>query len=277
MSESVAYTQSKDDIAFLDRLRPFTEDYQPNARVLGQIANHNLVIADGVSSAGKGTHLDLLFEHAHDLGLEGLHRVLSFTTRPPRPSELDGKDPYEAHLNVSDPNVRRELFAILQRQGLVQAISHPSGDIYGTRVKAYTGLPSRNIAEFTAAEAKRLKEEGIFPRLDRVVCIVPATGETWLRRWFARDGNSPDKYDKRLLESFESLEIGLNTGSHETVFVTNAYGEDENIPAAYLSMAAVLRGDYDSNMASASRDRALKMHAFIAGLLTDYVDIEFPK
>lgn len=277
MSESVAYTQSKDDIAFLDRLRPLTEDYQPNARVLGQIANHDLVIADGVSSAGKGTHLDLLFEHAHDLGLEGLHRVRSFTTRPPRPSELDGKDPYEAHLNVSDPSIRRELFAILRRRGLVQAISHPSGDIYGTRVKAYAGPPSRNIAEFTAAEAKRLKAEGIFPRLDRVVCIVPVNGETWLRRWFARDGNSPDKYDKRLLESFESLEIGLNTGSHETVFVTNAYGEDENIPAAYLSMAAVLRGDYDSNMASASRDRAHEMHAFIGGLLTDYFDIEFPK
>jgi guanylate kinase len=273
MSESVAYTQSEDDLVFLDSLRQFTEDYQPSTRVLGKIASHNLVIADGVSSAGKGTHLDFLFQHAHDLGLKELHRVLSFTTRPPRPSELEGKDPYEAHLNVGDPLIRKELLAILKRRGLVQAISHPSGDIYGTRVKAYTGPPSRNIAEFTAAEAKRLKEEGIFPGLEQVVCIVPVNGETWLRRWFARDGNEPDKYDKRLMESFESLEIGLNAVSHETVFVTNAYGENEEIPAAYLSMAAVLRGDYDTNLAAASRERAQEMHAFIGSLLTDFVDI----
>lgn len=272
MSESVAYTQTADDLAFLESLRPLTRDYQPNTRVLGQIANHDLVIADGVSSAGKGTHLDLLFRHASDLGLQGLHRMLSFTTRPPRPSELKGKDPYEAHLNVGDMNVRKELFAILRRRGLVQAISHPSGDIYGSRIKAYEGPPSRNIAEFTAAEAKRLKEEGIFPRLDQVVCIVPVNGETWLRRWFGRDGNSPKGYDKRLLESYESLEMGLNSDSHETVFVTNAYDEDEEIPAAYLSMASILRGDYDADMAAASRERAQEMHAFIGGLLTDSVE-----
>lgn len=274
MPESAAYTQSAEDLAFLDTLRQFTEDYQPSAEVLGRIANHNLVIADGVSSAGKGTHLDLLFQHANDLGLRNLHRVLSFTTRPPRTCELEGKDPYEAHLNVGDPVVSRELFAILMRRGLVQAISHPSGDIYGTRIKAYAGPPARNIAEFTASEAKRLKVEGIFPGLERVVCIVPVNGETWLRRWFTRDGNNPDKYDKRLLESYESLEIGLNAVSHETVFVTNAYGEDEEIPAAYLSMAAILRGDYDADMAAASRERAHEMHAFIGGLLTDHV--EFP-
>jgi guanylate kinase len=275
MSESAKYSQSADDLAFLDSLRVFTEDYQPNKEVLGHIASHHLVIADGVSSAGKGTHLDLLFKYAHDLGLEQLHRVLAFTTRPPRPSELAGKDPYEAHLNVGDPTIREELFAILQRQGLVQAISHPSGDIYGTRLSAYAEHPARNIAEFTAAEAKRLKVEGVFPGLEQVVCIVPVNSETWLRRWFARDGNNPDKYDKRLIESYESLEIGLNAVSHETVFVTNAYGEDEAIPAAYLSMAAVLRGDYDPDMATASRERAQEMHAFIGGLLVDHV--EYPE
>jgi len=266
---------SPEELAYLESLQPLTRDYQPSDEVLAHLGAVSLVIVDGVTSAGKGTHLDKLFQHNDELGVGALHRVMSFTTRPPRPSEIIGPDQYEAHLDVRWPWVRDFLTTGLRERRFVQAISHPSGDIYGSRAHAYLPRPATSVAEFTAAECERLVEEGVFPEA-RAICIVPYAGPSWLQRWVERDapnGGEPKDFGKRLVESHGSLETGLHSTAHETVFVTNAYGEDPGIPPAFESMAAVLRGDYDPNLAAASQDRAEKMFTYISKVMAGEIEL----
>jgi hypothetical protein len=266
---------SSEEFTYLESLRPFTSDYQPNDELLARLGAVSLVIVDGVTSAGKGTHLDKLFGHNDELGVGALHRVMSFTTRPPRPSEISGPDQYEAHLDIKWEWVRDFLARGLRERKFVQAISHPTGDIYGSRAEVYHPRPVTNIAEFTATECERLVNEGIFPEA-RAICVVPYAGPSWLKQWIKRDapkGGEPKDFGKRIEESRGSLYAGLHSTEHETVFVTNAYGEDTDIPPAYESMAAVLRGDYDPDLAAASQERAEKMLTYIGRIIAGEVEL----
>ena len=50
----------------------------------------------GLTGAGKSTYLDTIMANKDDKGLEKLNRLVYYTTRAPRPGEVDGVDYYFA-------------------------------------------------------------------------------------------------------------------------------------------------------------------------------------
>ncbi|HEX5368281.1 MAG TPA: guanylate kinase [Dehalococcoidia bacterium] len=88
-----------------------------------------LVVISGPSGAGKDSVADRLLE-----SLPGLHRVVTMTTRPPRPGEVDGRD----YHFVSEDEFR----ALLDADGFVE---------HATVYDRHYGVPRREIDESLAS------------------------------------------------------------------------------------------------------------------------------
>lgn len=275
--------------AYLRFVGPYAEGYEPGEATLERLQDVDLSILVGPAGAGKGVHLEKLLAHANALGLEGLKRVLSRTTRPIRPSELTGAKQYEEYANINDWVTRSRIATKLKQRGPVQVIRHPTGELYWTEESAFTHRPHKNVWEATALESRRLARAAIFPHMDTVMSIVPVTGKDWFDNWRGRDGENPPGFVDRLKEAHQSFGLALNDPvlKEKTVFVVNNYGpidgvsleynpnavfdveDPSDIPPAFVAMAAILDGRYTDDHAEAAHGIAENLYAFTGGKLRE--------
>jgi guanylate kinase len=105
---------------FIKILPSLVKDYQMSAETVGRIRNIDLLMIVGGSGVGKTAIIKRL----------GIPYVISDTTRPIRPEEINGSDyffrtDYEQLVNE------------IKERNFVQVNIFSTGDFYGTRASAY--------------------------------------------------------------------------------------------------------------------------------------------
>ncbi len=150
-----------------------------------------LVVLSGPSGAGK----DSLLQRMKQLGFP-FHFVVTATTRPPRPGEVDGVD---YHF------VSRERFQEMIQQG--ELLEHAL--VYGD----YKGIPRRQVEEALrsgkdvilridvqgAATIRKLAPEAI------LIFLTAATEEELVQRLQARKTEDPEALARRIATAREEL------------------------------------------------------------------------
>jgi guanylate kinase len=147
-----------------------------------------LIVLSGPSGSGKATLLQYVTEHSDIL------RVVTYTTRKPRPGEVDGRD---YHF------VSKADFDRMYRDGELIEAEQVYGDyFYGSPKDIFAGAPSDVIMELDTKGAENYRK--FYPNLITVF-ILPPSIEELVRRIESRHPEANLK--ERLRAAGQQIEV----------------------------------------------------------------------
>ena len=151
----------------------------------------NLFVISGASGVGKGTVLARVMQHRDDLKFS-----VSATTRPPRPSEVNGREYYF---------LDRQQFEDMIRRGEFLEYDEHADHYYGTpRAQAEEKMETGHVLldiEPNGAAAVRASMPGA-----TLIFIMPPSMEELERRLRARGDTSEDQITKRMKRAIWEME-----------------------------------------------------------------------
>lgn len=183
---------------FIRVLPDLVKDYQAPAQVLGRIRNIDLLMMVGGTGVGKTSIIKQL----------GMPYVVTDTTRPIRPDEINGLD-YFFRTDYE------QLITEIKQRNFVQVNIFSTGDFYGTRASAY---PEVGFAVYAVVADK----VPFFRQLgfnDTITAFVtPPEFLEWMGR-LDRHNVESDQLASRLSEARRSFKFALEDS--QTHFVLN--------------------------------------------------------
>lgn len=159
--------------------------------VTHSIMNGCLYVIVAPSGAGKSSLVNALLEREPDIGLS-----ISYTTRPPRPGEVDGREYFF---------VTRAEFESMIAAGEFLEHAEVYGNFYGTSKKWIEKTRATGadvILEIDWQGARAVKK--IFPDLT-FIYILPPSIEVLRTRLVKRGKDSKEVIERRLAEAHEDL------------------------------------------------------------------------
>ena len=154
--------------------------------------NGELIVISGTTCAGKGTVIDKLIKRNENLALS-----ISYTSRPMREGEVDGKD----YIFISQEEFEKK---IENGDFLEYAKSHRQ-DYYGTPKQELIKLLDSGkdvILEINIEGAKKVKE--LFPEVLLIFIMAPSMSEV-KRRIKERGKETPSQIIERFKTAYKEL------------------------------------------------------------------------
>jgi guanylate kinase len=217
---------------FLRQLPALLKDYKALPQTLERISNINLLMIVGGTGVGKTSIIKRL----------GIPYVVTDTTRPIRPQEINGSDYF---FRTDYTQLAKEI----KERAFVQVNIFPTGDFYGTRASAY---PELGLAVYAVVSNLILQMRGLGFQDTITAFITPPTFLEWMGRL--------DKYNvernqlaKRLEEAKRSFYFAINDA--QTHFILN-----EDIDKAVDQTKMLLVGTPDKERENAAREAAKKIY-----------------
>jgi guanylate kinase len=176
----------------LDSVRNY-ETPGPSIELLNQ--SPPLIIA-GMSSTGKNAIAKKIIEQSN------YRRVVTHTTRGPRPGEVSGRD----YWFVSE----EEFLNLIKDQIFIETQQVHQESFYGTSIEAYKAVIASGYQPLLVVdvygEAKMIKNvENLRPFF-----ILPPSFEVWMERWEKRGFMSHPEKSRRLHTAKDELQIAIN-------------------------------------------------------------------
>jgi guanylate kinase len=147
-----------------------------------------VLVVTGPSGVGKGTLINRLLERVPDLALS-----VSATTRPPRPSEVEGRD----YHFLSEEEFEKRL---LRNEFLEHAMY--AGNHYGTPRSEIDRASDGLVLEIEVEGARQVRER--LPEALQVF-IAPPSPQVLRDRLVGRGTDSEDQMERRLARAEEEL------------------------------------------------------------------------
>ena len=209
-------------------LPDLVKDYQAPAIVLSRIRNVDLLMMVGGTGVGKTSIIKQL----------GVPYVVTDTTRPIRPEEINGLDYF---FRTDYEQLANEI----KQRNFVQVNVFPTGDFYGTRASSY---PEVGFAAFAVVSDK----VPLFRQLgfnDTITAFVtPPEFLEWMGR-LDRNNVEREQLGARLAEAKKSLQFALQ--DNQTHFILN-----DHLDKAVEQTKMLLAGTIDREREAKARDAA---------------------
>ncbi len=213
---------------FIKHLPSLIDNYQPLSEAKDRISNVDLLMIVGATGVGKTSIIKRL----------GVPFVITDTTRPIRPDEINGSD-YNFRTDYE------QLSKEIKEHEFVQFNIFPTGDFYGTKASSY---PDLGFAVYAIVS-------GIIPQMRQLgfndsitAFIVPPTFEEWMHR-IDHVNIERDQLTKRLEEAMDSFSFALS--DQRTHFILN-----DEIPDAAQQVKELLNGKINKSRESEARKAA---------------------
>jgi len=178
-------------------------------------------IISGPSGVGKSTVLKELFQDRDDL-----YFSVSATTRPPRPGEIDG-----VHYHFTDVDEFRKMIS----EDAFLEYAEYVGNFYGTPKKFVDEAMEQGKDVVLDIEVQGALQV-VHKRPDVVrIFIAPPSWEELERRLTARNTDSPEKVQERLLRA----KVELKAADQYDYFVIN-----DNVENAVAELRAIMLAEH---------------------------------
>jgi guanylate kinase len=217
---------------FIKILPDLVKDYQAPAIVLSRIRNVDLLMMVGGTGVGKTSIIKQL----------GVPYVVTDTTRPIRPEEINGLDyffrtDYEQLINE------------IKERNFVQTNVFSTGDFYGTRASAY---PEVGFAVY-AVVAEKIPQFRQLGFNDTITAFVtPPEFLEWMGR-LDRNNVETEQLGARLSEAKKSYQFALQ--DNQTHFILN-----DDLDKAVEQTKMLLAGQVDREREAKARAAAELIH-----------------
>lgn len=213
---------------FIRLLPELVKDYQAPALVLSRIRNVDLLMMVGGTGVGKTSIIKQL----------GVPYVVTDTTRPIRPEEINGLDYF---FRTDYEQLANEI----KQRNFVQVNIFSTGDFYGTRASAY---PEVGFAAFAVVSDKI----SLFRQLgfnDTITAFVtPPEFLEWMSR-LDRNNVEREQLGARLAEAKKSFRFALQ--DNQTHFILN-----DHLDKAVEQTRMLLAGNVDREREAQARAAA---------------------
>lgn len=217
---------------FLKSVPGLVKDYQASAQVLAHIKYVDLLMIVGGTGVGKTSIIKRL----------GVPYVLSDTTRPIRPWEINGLD----YFFRTDYD---QLLNEIKERKFVQVNIFSTGDFYGTRASAF---PELGFAVY-AVVAEKITE---FRKLgfNETICafVTPPSFTVWME-WLEKNNFERDQLVRRLAEARRSYQFALS--DHNTSFILN-----DELDQAVRQTNELLNGKRNMDRENRARESAEQIY-----------------
>jgi len=182
-----------------DKILSLIYSYTPSQEAIEVLSRVPTVLVVGISGAGKDTVIPLL----HDVGK--YHRIITHTTRPPRPYEVN-----DVHYHFIN---RETSLSMLEQRKYIEA-NYYSKNIYGTSITEFEKAAEEQAVAIADIDVNGVKHfMHIAPKSVRPVFLIPPSYEVWLERWRRRYGDSYDDHKDdlklRLATAIDELKSAL--------------------------------------------------------------------
>jgi guanylate kinase len=213
---------------FIKILPGLVKDYQASAETLQGISNVELLMIIGATGVGKTSIIKRL----------GIPYVITDTTRPIRPDEINGLD-YFFRTDYE------QLMTEIKERKYVQINIFSTGDFYGTRASSY---PDVGLAVYAVVADKvpQFRQLGFNETMSAF--IVPPSFLEWMAR-MDKHNVERDQLTKRLQEAKQSFNFALNDG--QSHFILN-----DDLDAAVHQTQMLLNGKIDNEREAKARQAA---------------------
>jgi len=188
----------------LDRL---AQEYKANQRAIEIVQSVPIVLLAGISGAGKDTIKKVL------LGTGEYHKIITTTTRSPRPGEENG-----VHYHFVS---MERVMEMLANHELIEA-NYYSNNVYGASVAEFQKAHDEQkiaIADIDVNGVAAFMQ--IAPKTIRPIFLVPPSYDEWYERWRNRYGDSYtehlDDLQRRKTTAIDELEHVLNVPYYHIV------------------------------------------------------------
>jgi guanylate kinase len=217
---------------FLRQLPDLVKDYQAPPEVLQTIRNVDLLMIVGATGVGKTSIIKRL----------GIPYVITDTTRPIRPNEINGSD-YNFRTDYD------QLTTEIKERKFVQVNIFSTGDFYGTKASSYPeiGLAVYAVVAEKVAEFRQLGFNEVIAAF-----VTPPSFLEWMER-VDPDNVERNQLAKRLEEAKRSFNFALNDG--ETHFILN-----DKLDAAVSQTHMLINGHKDSQREETARAAAEQIY-----------------
>lgn len=208
------------------------KDYQAMPDTVQRISNVDLLMMIGATGVGKTSIIKRL----------GVPYVVTDTTRPMRPEEINGSDYF---FRTDYDQLAKEI----KERRFVQVNLFANGEFYGTRASAY---PELGFAVFAVVAdlIPHFRELGFSETISAFV--VPPTFLEWMDR-MDKNNVEKDQLVGRLEEAKRSFNFALN--DLQTHFVLN-----DELNLAVAQTKALLSGTSDTAREEKARAAAEQIH-----------------
>jgi guanylate kinase len=229
----VVYTQYVNLLAmtredFIKILPGLCKDYQMSAQTISRIRNIDLLMMVGGTGVGKTSIIKQL----------GIPYVISDTSRPKRPEEINGLD-YFFRTDYE------QLITEIKQRDFVQINIFSTGDFYGTRASAY---PEIGFAVYAVVSDKvpEFRQLGFSETI--TAFVTPPDFLEWMGR-LDKHNVERDQLVSRLNEAKRSFEFAFN--DPQTHFILN-----DNLEKAVAQTKMLLAGTVDRDRETQARAAA---------------------
>lgn len=171
-----------------------------------------VIIVSGPSASGKTTVAEKVIS-----GMPGVARMITTTSRPPRPGEIGGRDYFF---------VSREEFEARRDAGDLIEWAENYGNYYGGSRAVIDGLRAKNDALLLIIDIKGVRfYRQALPGVVTVF-IAPSSVEELRGRFEKRPGSTPETTARRLVEAEKEM---AEAPSFDHVIVNRDGGLDEAV------------------------------------------------
>jgi guanylate kinase len=217
---------------FLKILPELTKNYQAMPDVIQSISNVDLLMIVGATGVGKTSIIKRL----------GIPYVVTDTTRPIRPDEINGSD----YFFRTDYD---QLATEIKERKFVQINIFSTGDFYGTRASAY---PELGFAVYAVVAEKIPQFRQLGFNETTTAFVTPPSFLEWMDR-MDRHNVESDQLAKRLEEARRSFNFALNDS--QTHFVLN-----DNLSSAVHQTTMLMNGEIDEAREQKAAQAAQKIY-----------------
>lgn len=183
--------------------KEITEQYVPSRETIFAFADSSFAVIAGPTGAGKDTVRNELLSRSSDFV-----RILSTTSRPPRPHEKDGIDYHFRALEYFDDGLEEHRF-------LQAAVVH-NQQISCLDIKDINQLHSYQIGLSILIVQTEIQLRVLNPELKTVFLIPPDT-KTLLERMQADRELSPEELSRRTDAAKSELDIALSQSGYACI------------------------------------------------------------
>jgi guanylate kinase len=167
------------------------------------------IVISGPSGVGKGTLITKLRE-SHP---ETFTTVVSHTTRPPRPDEIQG-----VHYHFTTESEFQSLYA----QGIFVECTVYNGHHYGTSFHAIEDVIESGMVPLLDIDMEGVKAMKKFKKMSaRYVFIRPPSLEILEARLRDRGTEDEDSIQRRLAQATLELDYAAKPGTHDLIIVND--------------------------------------------------------
>ncbi len=217
---------------FLNQLPELVKDYEMLPETKARISSVDLLMIVGATGVGKTSIIKRL----------NIPFVITDTTRPTRPDEIDGSD-YNFRADYD------QVVADIKARKFVQVNIFPTGDFYAAKANSF---PELGFAVYAVVADKILEFRQLGFSETISAFITPPNFLEWMSR-IDRHNSESDQLAKRLDEAKRSFNFALN--DKETHFILN-----DDLDMAVHQTEMLLNGKVDADREAHARQAAEQIY-----------------